>query len=170
MQTSYCVIQRSCPRLLGSASLQILQENFNCTRRMSFSSDAGAVEVEQQATPRRRRRSTTRFTATQDIPSYKEFIHRFTVLSLYRNYLKEIRRMPHNHNDLRDQVQREFKANKTVIDPFNVQRALAEGKRRFEELQGLTGNSKANDGDSWLNTNDEEDPRGRIGSGWPWDR
>lgn len=78
--------------------------------------------------------------------------------------------MPHNQKDLKEQVQREFKANKADTDPFNVQRALAEGKRRFEELQDFTGNNKKYDGDSWLNTKDEEDPRGRVGTGWPWDR
>jgi hypothetical protein len=107
---------------------------------------------------------------TQDIPSYKEFVHRFSVLALYRNYLKEIRHMPRNQEDLKEQVQREFKGNKTVTDPFNVQRALAEGKRRFQELQELTGSSNKYEGDSWLNTKDEEDPRGRVGTGWPWDR
>lgn len=107
---------------------------------------------------------------TEDIPSYKEFVHRFTVLSLYRQYLKEIRVMPHNQEDLKVQVQQEFKANRTITDPFNVQRALTEGKRRFKELQEITGSNNKYDGESWLNTPDTEDPRGRVGTGWPWER
>lgn len=111
-----------------------------------------------------------RLADSKDIPSYKEFVHRFTVLSLYRNYLKEIRTMPHNQDELKEQVQREFKANKMVTDPFNVQRALADGKRRFKELQEFTGSNNKYEGDSWLNTKDDEDPRGRVGTGWPWER
>lgn len=78
--------------------------------------------------------------------------------------------MPHNQEDLRQQVQNEFRAHKTLDDPFNIQRALAEGKRRYEELQEFTGSKNKFDGDSWINTKDEEDPRGRVGVGWPWDR
>lgn len=127
------------------------------------------VEVER-ARPRRRRRSASRLRESDEIPSYKEFVHRFTVLSLYRGYLKEIRRMPYNQEELKDQVQREFKANVTVSDPFNTQRAITEGKRRFQELQEFTGSTNKYDGDSWLNTPDEDDRRGRVGTGWPWDR
>lgn len=78
--------------------------------------------------------------------------------------------MPYNQNDLKEQVQREFKSSKTITDPFNVQRALTEGKRRFTELQEFTGSKNKYDGDSWLNTQDAEDPRGRVGTGWPWER
>lgn len=134
-----------------------------------FSSSSKVVEVEKTK-QRRRRRGGSRLPSTDDIPSYKEFVHRFTVLSLYRNFLKEVKIMPHNQVDLREQIQREFKANRTVTDPFNVQRALAEGKRRFQELQEFTGSDNKYEGESWLNTPDEEDRRGRLGSGWPWDR
>lgn len=78
--------------------------------------------------------------------------------------------LPHNQGDLREQVHREFKANKTVTDPYNVQRALAEGKRRFQELQEFTGSNNKYQGESWLTTPDHEDPRGRVGTGWPWER
>jgi hypothetical protein len=27
-----------------------------------------------------------------------------------------------------------------------------------------------NDADSWMNIKDEEDPRGRVGVAWPWDK
>ena len=78
--------------------------------------------------------------------------------------------MPHNQMDLREQVKREFKAHRTMDDPFNVQRALTEGKRRLGELQELTGSNNKYEGDSWLNTQDDEDLRGRVGTGWPWER
>ena len=78
--------------------------------------------------------------------------------------------MPHNQKDLMEQVKSEFKSHKTMTDSFNIQRSLVDGKRRFEELRELTGSSRNKDGDSWLNTPDKDDPRGRVGLGWPWDR
>jgi hypothetical protein len=111
--------------------------------------------------------------AIASIPSYKVFVHRFTVVSLYRNFLKTIRSLPKDaQTDLIRQVQQEFHTNKQDNDPFNVQRALAEGQRRFQELISLVppSSKKASlqDSDSWLNTKDAVDPRGRVGEGWPW--
>eukprot|EP00532_Pseudo-nitzschia_australis_P008403 CAMPEP_0168177518 /NCGR_PEP_ID=MMETSP0139_2-20121125/8507_1 /TAXON_ID=44445 /ORGANISM="Pseudo-nitzschia australis, Strain 10249 10 AB" /LENGTH=112 /DNA_ID=CAMNT_0008096595 /DNA_START=440 /DNA_END=778 /DNA_ORIENTATION=+ len=103
------------------------------------------------------------------VPSYKEFVHRFTVLSLYRGYLRCINdTMPHNQDDLREQVRREFRINMHDKDAFAVKRNLAEGKRQFAELQEFTGQSNKYKGESWINTQDAEDPRGRVGTGWPW--
>jgi hypothetical protein len=131
--------------------------------------------VQVQKSPRRRHRRIDM--SGEEVPSYKEFVHRFTVLSLYRNYLKTIQKFlsPHNQQqqqqELKEQVQREFRAHKDIEinDSFNLQRALADGQRRFRELQELTG-SGSPDADSWLNTQDVEDPRGRVGEGWPWDQ
>jgi hypothetical protein len=109
----------------------------------------------------------------KQIPSYKEFIHRFTVLSLYRGYLKTIREsMPHNQNDLLNEVRKEFHSNKNTIDPITVQRDIKEGQRRYDELKEFTGQSNKyeQDGTSWINTKDTDDPRGRVGTGWPWSK
>lgn len=78
--------------------------------------------------------------------------------------------MPHNRDELTQQVQMEFRSNQHDHDPFQVQRALAEGKRRFQELQEMTGYKKNVDAESWLNIKDEQDPRGRVGEGWPWSK
>lgn len=131
-----------------------------------LSSSAGSNQVVVEQTKRRRRRQRM---VNDDVPSYKEFVHRFSVLSLYRNCLKAVRAMPHNQDDLKIQVQREFRAHKNDTDPFNIQRALADGQRQYTELLELTGQSNGPEVDSWLNTNDPEDPRGRVGQGWPWD-
>jgi hypothetical protein len=128
----------------------------------------GMVEHHSGERMTRSRRRTGRLTNAEEIPSYKEFVHRFTVLSLYRNFLKTIRDMPHNQEDLRLQVRQEFRAHKDLNDPYNLQRALAEGKRKYKELQEFTGSNKKYDGDSWVNIEDAEDPRGRVGTGWPW--
>lgn len=138
--------------------------------------------------------STTRkMKLENDIPTYKEFFHRFTVLSLYRNFLKAIRFGGVDENnklllhDLKVQVKNEFKSHKDETNPFNVQRDLVEGRRRLQEVQAMTGYSPSGGGsgsdavtgngatndhdeDSWMNTNDPIDPRGRVGEGWPWNR
>ncbi|VEU35104.1 unnamed protein product [Pseudo-nitzschia multistriata] len=124
--------------------------------------------------PRSRRSRTTRKRASssfQDktVLSYKEFVHRFAVLSLYRGYLRCIRdSMPHNQDDLAEQVKREFRIHSTESDAFTARRFLSEGQKQFEELKEFTGQSNKYEGESWINTKDAEDPRGRVGTGWPW--
>jgi hypothetical protein len=134
--------------------------------------NTGSVKVEQTKSRRRQRqgRLATSPDSSSSIPSYKEFVHRFTVVRMYRNFLKVIRQLPpHNQEDLRTQVQREFAVNKKDANPFNVKRALAEGQRQLAELQDFSGVTDPSD-DSWMNTKDELDPRGRVGEGWPWSR
>lgn len=120
----------------------------------------------------RTRTTKKQFLATRNVPSYKEFVHRFTVVTMYRGYLRAISKcMPHNKMDLIQQVQKEFRANRNDTDPFNIQRSLAEGKRRYAELQEMIGMDNVhNEGNSWLNIQDEDDPRGRVGNGWPWQK
>jgi len=154
------------------------ETNNNATKKKSPSTTTTTTTT----TPRnnRSRRTRTKRGASsqsrldeKEVPSYKEFVHRFTVLSLYRGYLKCIRdgTVPHNHDDLREQVRKEFQSNKNDTDPFAVKRNIAEGQRRFEELKEFTGQSNKYTGDeSWINIKDEEDPRGRVGTGWPWQK
>ena len=78
--------------------------------------------------------------------------------------------MPHNQTDLLQEVRKEFHANKNTIDPITIQREIKEGQRRYEELQEFTGQSNKYEGPSWINTKDTEDPRGRVGTGWPWSK
>jgi len=117
----------------------------------------------------RRSRSKRISLDERKVPSYKEFVHRFTVLSLYRGFLKCIRdTMPHNQEDLKAQVRKEFHINKDDTNSFTVKQNIAEGQRRFEELKEFTGQSNKYTGESWINIQDPDDPRGRVGTGWPW--
>ena len=129
-------------------------------------------DASKPSTPRnrsRRSRSKRLSLDEKNVPSYKEFVHRFTVLSLYRGFLKCIRdSMPHNKEELREQVRKEFQMNKSDKDPFSIKQNIAEGQRRFEELQEFTGQSNKYSGESWINIKDPDDPRGRVGTGWPW--
>lgn len=141
----------------------------------SFTTDASpkvthVKKNDQEEKPNTRRRRKRRITVDGNVPSYKEFVHKFTVVTLYRDFLKGVHRMPHNRQELAQQVKMEFRANQHDHDPFQVQRALADGKRRFQELQEMTGYKKSMDADSWLSIKDEEDPRGRVGEGWPWSK
>lgn len=155
-----------------------LLENYRCgTKQFSSLSDddsgAARVETTKSSAPRRRRRQTRRGgnagSSTEAIPSYKEFVHKFTVIRLYRNFLKTCKQMPHNQDDLQQQVKKEFAANKTLLDSAHIQRELGEGQRRLAELQDFTGRTTPGE-DSWIHIKDDEDPRGRVGTGWPWDR
>jgi hypothetical protein len=128
------------------------------------------VETTKSSSTRRRRRQTRAGAPTAEtIPSYKEFVHKFTVIRLYRNFLKTVRDMPHNQDDLKQQVQREFAANKTLLDSAHIQRELGEGQRKLAELQDFTGRTQPG-ADSWIHIQDEDDQRGRVGTGWPWSK
>jgi hypothetical protein len=141
---------------------------FRLLSSSSPTASTDTVKVEQTKS-RRRQRQGRLSNSPESIPSYKEFVHRFTVVRLYRNFLKAIRTLPHNQEDLRTQVQREFGVNKKDSNPFNVKRALAEGQRKYAELQDFCGTKNPSE-DSWINTKDEQDPRGRVGNGWPWSK
>jgi len=49
--------------------------------------------------------------------------------------------------------------------------SLQEGKRRLAQVQSMVGYTpESTDEDSWINTKDKEDPRGRVGLSWPWEK
>jgi len=37
-------------------------------------------------------------------------------------------------------------------------------------MVGYTQTAATADADSWLNIDDKDDPRGRVGLEWPWDK
>ncbi|CAJ1961739.1 unnamed protein product [Cylindrotheca closterium] len=166
----------------SSKGLPMMSSSCTMMKSASFSSTTGTkdkapevthtknTEQQQQQQPTRRRRKRRIAAVDGTVPSYKEFVHKFTVVTLYRDFLKAVNLMPHNKEELIEQVKYEFRSNQRDNDPFQVQRALADGKRRFQELQEMTGYKKQLDADSWLNIRDVEDPRGRVGEGWPWSK
>ena len=169
--------------------------NDSCDNRIS---DDNVVKIEsskgRSRTQRRRRRFALNSgdddgSGAQVVPSYKDFLHKFTVVSMYRNYLKCIRSMDGQKDELNSmkselyyQVKREFQANKNESDKYAIQRTLQEGRRRYQELQHMVPTARKKSApspspsslqyleeDSWLNIKDPEDPRGRVGQGWPWE-
>eukprot|EP00529_Nitzschia_sp_RCC80_P027897 CAMPEP_0113467418 /NCGR_PEP_ID=MMETSP0014_2-20120614/14804_1 /TAXON_ID=2857 /ORGANISM="Nitzschia sp." /LENGTH=246 /DNA_ID=CAMNT_0000359725 /DNA_START=185 /DNA_END=925 /DNA_ORIENTATION=- /assembly_acc=CAM_ASM_000159 len=173
-------------------------------------SQTTTMTKKKQQPPRRRRRSRLQnqqqqqgsddddddeidrpgFFDMKAVPSLKDFMHRQSVLSMYRGFLRSVRYVgskdggnnnPMMADELRDEIRREFRAQKHETDPFQRQRAVADGQRRAAELRGLTGEPddddptkkdaavlQQEDADSWINIVDPEDQRGRVGSGWPW--
>ena len=153
-----------------------------------------SISKSRSRTQRRRRRFALNVgdddgSGLQVVPSYKDFLHKFTVVSMYRNYLKCIRSMDGQKDELNSmkselyyQVKREFQANKNESDKYAIQRTLQEGRRRYQELQHMVPTARKKSApspspsslqyleeDSWLNIKDPEDPRGRVGQGWPWE-
>lgn len=57
-----------------------------------------------------------------------------------------------------------------------------QGDRKLSQLKSIAGESRGerdsplntpdinDDESSWLNTKDEQDVRGRVGSDWPWEK
>jgi len=168
-------------------------------------SQTTTMTKKKQLQPGRRRRRSRQHQGSDDdddeidrpsffdmksVPSLKDFMHRQTVLSMYRGFLQSVRYVrskdgEHNNpvmaDELLDEIRREFRAQKHETDPFQRQRAVADGQRRAAELRGLTGEPddddptkkdaavlQQEDADSWINIVDPEDQRGRVGSGWPW--
>jgi Complex 1 protein (LYR family) len=157
-----------------------------CRRTTRAQSTSGSSNEESSSKSRRgnrRRRLLLNGNANDSIPSYKDFLHRWTVVTLYRNFLTAIRSLPNSQEDLkvdlRLQVKRDFQAHKRETDAFNTQRALAEGRRRYQELLCMvpkdhsattsSSSSPSVTDDAWLNIVDPEDTRGRVGTGWPWE-
>ena len=129
----------------------------------------------------RRIRSRTRraldLDSAESLPSLKEFVHRQTVIRQYRGFLRAVNCIPDPtfQTSSKKEVQSSFERYKNETDALTIQMALREGERQLEQVRSMVGyvgadNAAKTDGDSWLNIDDEEDPRGRVGVAWPWER
>mmetsp|Transcript_29866 Transcript_29866/g.45804 ORF Transcript_29866/g.45804 Transcript_29866/m.45804 type:complete len:139 (-) Transcript_29866:156-572(-) len=108
-----------------------------------------------------------------NVPSLKEFVHKTTVLRQYRDFLKAVRLIPDDvdrkpvHMEVRDT----FRKLSYETDELSVEMAIKDGERRLKQVQSMVGHRAATkDADSWLNIDDQEDPRGRVGVEWPWQK
>lgn len=119
------------------------------------------------AAPRKKRRSLP-----DTVPSLKEFLHKTKVLKQYRSFLRTIRLIDgvEDRQTAYHQVKREFRMHSLLVDPMARQMAITQGDRKLKQVQSLVGYSftREEEEDSWLNTKDSEDPRGRVGTEWPW--
>ena len=148
--------------------------------------EAEAVEITQTNAPdvntapgqRIRTRSRRKLDfGSSEVPSLKEFVHRQTVIRQYRGFLRAVACIPDPTFQLssKKEVQTSFGRYKNETDALTIQMALREGERQLEQVKSMVGyvgpdDAAKKDEDSWLNTDDEEDPRGRVGVMWPWEQ
>jgi len=107
------------------------------------------------------------------VPSLQEFVHKQKVLKQYRSFLRSIRLIDDTseRQSAFQEVHREFKTHAALKDPLATQMVVTEGERKLKQVQSMVGYSvSVDDEDSWLNTHDPEDPRGRVGTEWPWQK
>lgn len=103
------------------------------------------------------------------------FIRRAQVLRLYRNMLRITKpegEQKEQKQQLREHIRDRFRTYQGVQDSKLVATLIADGQRQMEQLKAIVGNASggSGSGDSWINTKDEKDPRGRVGQGWPWEQ
>lgn len=104
------------------------------------------------------------------------FIRRQQVLQLYRNMLRAAKRVDDVsvQDSLRQEIRNEFVNSKNLKDNAAIKTALVTGQRslsRLEDMSTAPSSSKKatqSDSNSWINTADDTDVRGRVGTGWPW--
>lgn len=138
------------------------------------SKGATATAAGQEVHKRPRRRLSP---DSADIPSLKEFVHRQAVIRQYRGFLRAVNCIPDPafQSSSKREVRESFGRHKDETDALSVQMALKEGERQLEQVRSMVGYVSPDDAakthdDSWLNINDEEDPRGRVGVMWPWEQ
>jgi hypothetical protein len=106
--------------------------------------------------------------------SLKDFVRQRQVVTLYRHFLKSVKKNVTGNvplqEDLRQQVRTDFRRNKVIKDHSAISSLIQEANRNLERIKDLNSGSANDHGgtDSWINTEDEDDKRGRVGSGWPW--
>jgi len=153
----------------------------------------------KQRTRRRTRRRTIQSLDGGDdaIPSLADFMHRTKVLKQYRNFVRLARFVdgkdaangssgadPGKLRAALEEVRLSYKLGmKKDVDVLSKSMSYSEGERRLRELEAMVGYSantrskesneispESYDSDSWINIQDEEDPRGRVGLQWPWEQ
>ena len=99
----------------------------------------------------------------------KDFIRRGKVISLYRSFLRKVNNI--DKNDLKKslliEIKSSFRKNSILVDPALVKVALIEAERYLQKLDSYVSSK----GIEILQENDSDDDiKGRIGEGWPWDK
>mmetsp|Transcript_26146 Transcript_26146/g.75485 ORF Transcript_26146/g.75485 Transcript_26146/m.75485 type:complete len:193 (-) Transcript_26146:396-974(-) len=156
---------RSSTRRPQAEAVEITQTNASDT----------TAETGQRIRSRTRRKKLN--LDSSEVPSLKEFVHRQTVMRQYRGFLRAVACIPDPafQSSSKREVQTSFGRYKNETDALTIQMTLREGERQLEQVRSMVGyvrpdNAPKKDEDSWLNIDDEEDPRGRVGVVWPWEQ
>jgi hypothetical protein len=111
--------------------------------------------------------------------SYPAFMQRQRVLGLYRSMLKSVQRIDRSdiRVDISQQIKSEFTNNKNVKDAVSLRSLMSEGSRQLEVLKDMESSPSSTFNPvypnnpavtSWLDSSTEDDIKGRVGEGWPW--
>ena len=103
--------------------------------------------------------------------SLQYFIRQRQVKSLYRQFLKAAKDIPDVDvkKSVLIQIELEFRKNILISDKSTVATLFKDANRSLDSIRDLS-RPKSTFSSSWLNNADEEDKRGRVGTGWPWSR
>lgn len=125
------------------------------------------------------------------------FIRRAQVVKSYRDIMRAARKCEDQslRNDILSEIRSEYARNKHVSDVGMIKQHLQVASKELKKVRDLCDSIRLSNapaaqssaaesyptnvridkhmrhpGPSWIDTKDEEDPRGRVGEGWPWDR
>jgi hypothetical protein len=102
------------------------------------------------------------------------FIRRQQVVKLYRQLLKSAGKLTNRTLavEIKRQIVNDFARNKHITDSLAIRTLVQEGTRNAKQLQDMdiTNSGSKSGADSWMNSSDEGDERGRVGTGWPWSK
>ena len=115
---------------------------------------------------------------SQALP-YPVFMQRQRVLGLYRSMLKSVQRIDRSdiRADIRQQIKSEFTINKNMTDAVSLRSLMSEGSRQLEILKDMESTPSSTFNPvfpnnpavtSWLDSSTEDEIKGRVGVGWPW--
>ena len=103
----------------------------------------------------------------KEVKPLKYFIRRSQSLSLFRKFFRASKGLEdHIKFDVREMIRSDFKKNMNVTDDSMIKKLLVDGNRSLKQVTAM--GTKTIEEDSWINTKDASDERGRVGSGWPW--
>jgi hypothetical protein len=105
------------------------------------------------------------------IPTFKSFMQRKRSLKLYKDLLVEINKI--NFDDdlrksLKEQVKFEFINNRNLNDPNSIKYCMKFGTDSLKRIINMRNSQSSIINNNDID-NDEEDQRGRVGKGWPWE-
>ena len=150
--------------------------------------------------PARRRLRSSSNTDGEALPSLADFMHRAKVMKQYRKFVRLARYVDGKdgggtgggssgggYRAALDEVRLSYKMKMTKqLDTISKTMALTEGERKMKEISTMVGynipvhrsdqqtNNESEgssfDDDSWINIQDDEDKRGRMGVQWPWQK
>jgi len=101
----------------------------------------------------------------------RDFMNRSRVLSLYRSYMRELYGIDTRAvAELKRTVRDTFKRH--ASDRAGARGHLAEGERQLQFVKSYVSTARAGSpqGENWVGTGEAYDIRGRVGSGWAWER